>query len=224
MMESEITLNPVGKIKTLKESAYDEIKKIIIAGKISPRIFYSANHFASMLGISRTPVREAVMQLESEGFLVLHNGKGFQIKESSVKEIHDFFEARKILETYLVKNFALKMEVSDLEYLQTELEIMKKYSRDGDSVGFIESDKNFHAYFMKKSSNQFLTNIMGSLQELITILGIKTVQKLERKDDVIAEHQKILDALKNKNVDGAVKALSDHLDNTENLLISQVKE
>ncbi|PCJ56810.1 MAG: hypothetical protein COA79_17810 [Planctomycetota bacterium] len=219
-MDTEIKLKPVSKSKTLKESAYDEIKKIIIAGKINPDKYYSANQFATMLGISRTPVREAVMQLASEGFLVLHNGIGFKIKVSSSKEIKDFFETRKILEIYLIQNFAEKMEKKDLDYLEIELDIMKKYSITDDAEGFIESDKNFHAYFMKKSSNDYLINIMEGLQELITIMGIKTIQQLKRKESVIEEHQNIVDALKKNDVNAAIKAMSDHLDQTEELLLS----
>lgn len=217
----EVILRPLEKSKSLKEVAYAEIKKIMISGKISSKNTYSANHFASMLGISRTPVREAVLQLESEGFLVSQNGKGFQIKEPTNKEIHDFFETRKMMETFLIQNFAAKMTDKDLEYLQIEIDIMKKYTKIDDSAGFIASDKNFHHYFVKKSNNQFLANIMDSLQELITILGLKTIEKLERKDDVIKEHQNIVDALKNKNLNAAIKALSEHLDRTKELLLSR---
>lgn len=220
-MEAEVILKPVEKSRSLKEIAYDEIKKIIISGKMNSKTLYSANHFAGLLEISRTPVREAILQLAAEGFLISQNGKGFQIKIPSKKEIQDFFETRKILEIFLIQNFAETMNAKDLDYLQIEIDIMKKYSKLDDASGFISSDKNFHAYFIKKADNQFLANMMESMQELITIFGIKNIQQIERKEDVIKEHQKILDALKKNDVNMAINALKEHLDKTKLLLLSQ---
>lgn len=218
--EGNFNLSRLIRPETLKEVAYKEIKKILVTGQINGTKYYSANHFAELLGISRTPVREAVMQLAAEGFFVLHTGKGFCIKEYTKKEIQDFFETRKIFETHLIRKFYETMTKEDLDTLEKFILIMKDKSKKADASAFLEADKNFHLYFVQKSANQFLFSFMESLRELIGILGLKTIQLSERKESVVAEHQSILDALKDKDLKRALKATNEHLDNTEELLIS----
>src|SRR5262249_47924641 len=86
--------------RTLKDQAYREIKQQLLAGHLEHERLYSAQHFAERLGVSRTPVREALLQLASEGFLVCLDVRGFKIREFSDQEIRDLFETREVIETH----------------------------------------------------------------------------------------------------------------------------
>src|SRR5262249_55457354 len=80
---------PIERSASLKDAAYTQIKNLLLGGQLAPDRLYSAQYFAEMLGVSRTPIREALLQLTGEGFLVCHDVRGFQIKEFTDKEIRD---------------------------------------------------------------------------------------------------------------------------------------
>jgi DNA-binding GntR family transcriptional regulator len=98
---------------TLQNLAYERIKTLLINGQLEFDEVYSANHFAEILGVSRTPIREALLQLTSEGFFVSLRGRGFKVKEFSEKEIQDFFEARKMIEAYVIEQLVDEVSAED---------------------------------------------------------------------------------------------------------------
>jgi DNA-binding GntR family transcriptional regulator len=157
---------------TLQNLAYERIKSLLINGQLEFDEVYSANHFAEILGVSRTPIREALLQLTIEGFFVSLRGRGFKIKEFSEKEIQDFFEARKMIEAYVIEQLVDEVSAEDLKPLD------------------------------------------DSFQKALASPG--------RVQEVIREHQHILEALHQKDRMKAVQAIKYHLDATEKSLLENL--
>ena len=207
---------------TLQNQAYERIKTLLINGQLEFDVVYSANHFAEILGVSRTPVREALLQLTSEGFFVSLRGRGFKIKEFSEKEIQDFFEARKMIEAYVIEQLVEEVSEADLKPLDESLAQMINGHKNTETYSFLEADKSFHMNLIHRYENSLLESIMGNIRDFISILGQKALASPGRVDEVIREHQHILEALHQKDKIKAVQAIQYHLDATEKSLLENL--
>ncbi|MGD2186047.1 MAG: GntR family transcriptional regulator [Desulfobacterales bacterium] len=218
-MDNLIKLEQPG---TFQNQAYERIKNLLISGQLEFDEVYSANHFAEILGVSRTPIREALLQLTSEGFFVSLRGRGFKIKEFSKKEIQDFFEARKMIEAYVIEQLVEEVTEEDLKPLDDSLKQMINGQRTAGSYNFLEADKSFHMNLIYRYENSLLASIMGNIRDFISILGQKALASPGRVKEVIQEHQDILEALHQKDKTAAVRAIKYHLDATEKSLLENL--
>ena len=207
---------------TLQNLAYERIKTLLINGQLEFGEVYSANHFAEILGVSRTPIREALLQLTSEGFFVSLRGRGFKIKEFSEKEIQDFFEARKMIEAYVIEQLVDEVSAEDLKPLDDSLAQMINGHKKTETYRFLEADKSFHMNLIRRYENSLLESIMGNIRDFISILGQKALASPGRVEEVIQEHQHILEALHQKDRIKAVQAIQYHLDATEKSLLENL--
>jgi len=207
---------------TLQNLAYERIKTLLIDGQLEFDKVYSANHFAEILGVSRTPIREALLQLTSEGFFVSLRGRGFKIKEFSEKEIQDFFEARKMIEAYVIEQLVDEVSEADLKPLDESLAQMINGCKETRTHSFLEADKSFHMNLIRRYQNSLLESIMGNIRAFISILGQKALASPGRVQEVIQEHQHILEALHQKDKMKAVQAMKYHLDATEKSLLENL--
>lgn len=212
-------LQKIKRPETLLSLAYDKIKGLLVSGQLNFDEIYSANQFAEMLGVSRTPVREALLQLAAEGLLLPVQGRGFKIKGFSEKEIRDFFEARLMIETYVIGRLVKGMKAADVKPLQISLKQMVQSAQKGDRHGFLEADKAFHMNLIHRYTNRLLESIMENIRNLISILGQKALSSSGRFEEVLQEHQAILEAVKEKDAKKAAKAMSHHLNKTEKTII-----
>lgn len=212
-------LKKIKRPETLLSLAYDRIKGLLVSGQLNFDEIYSANQFAEMLGVSRTPVREALLQLAAEGLLMPVQGRGFKIKGFSEKEIKDFFEARLMIETYVISRLVKGIGGVDAKALQTSLKQMVRSADKGDIYGFLEADKAFHMNLIHRYTNRLLETIMENIRNLISILGQKALSSSGRIEEVLQEHQAIVEAVKEKDANKAAKAMSHHLNRTERTII-----
>jgi DNA-binding GntR family transcriptional regulator len=212
-------INKIERPGTLQALAYDKIKGLMIAGELDFDSIYSANQFAEILGVSRTPVREALLQLSAEGLLTSMQGRGFKIKEFSENRIKEFFETRQMIESYIIEQLVDSNFELDLSELDKIINQMKNYADKGDIYGFLETDKEFHMNLIRRYGNRLLVSIMENIRDLIAIFGRKALASPGRIHEVITEHQKIIQALKQKNKQKATESIKYHLAATEKSLV-----
>jgi DNA-binding GntR family transcriptional regulator len=218
-MENLIKLERPG---TLQYQAYERIKTLLINGQLEFDRVYSANHFAEILGVSRTPIREALLQLTAEGFFTSLRGRGFKIKKFSAKEIQDFFEARKMIEAYVIEQLVDEVREEDLKPLDDSLEQMIDGYKKSGSYNFLEADKSFHMNLIHRYENSLLESILGNIRDSISLLGQKALASPGRVQEVIEEHRDILEALHQRDKGQAVRTLKHHLDTTEKSILENL--
>ena len=212
-------INKIERPGTLQALAYDRIKGLMIAGELDFDSIYSTNQFAEILGVSRTPVREALLQLSAEGLLTSMQGRGFKIKKFSENRIKEFFETRQMIESYIIEQLVDSNVELDLNELDEIMIQMKNCADKGDIYGFLETDKAFHMNLIRRYGNRFLTSIMENIRDLIAIFGRKALASPGRIHEVIKEHQTIIQALKQKNKQKAAESIKYHLAATEKSLV-----
>jgi DNA-binding GntR family transcriptional regulator len=214
-----VQIERIERPETLLSLAYERIKGLLVSGELKQDIIYSANQFAEMLGVSRTPVREALLQLSAEGLLIAVQGRGFKIREFSQKEIRDFFETRLMIETYIIEHLTASIEEEDIQALEESLKQMGHFSEQKDPYGFLEADKTFHMCLVHRYRNNLLGSIMENIRNLISILGRKALTIAGRSEEVLKEHHLVLDGLRSRNAVKASQAMRQHLNVTENYII-----
>ena len=215
-------IRPITRPRTLKDIAYKEIRTLLSSGQIESASIITATQFADILGVSRTPVREALLQLAGEGFLDAINGRGFKIKEFSGKEIRDFFETRMIIECHIVSQLVGSLKESDFSLLEEELVSMQRQAEQQDTVAFLEIDRDFHSGLVRRHNNLLLESIVEQIRFLISTLGHKALASRGRSLQVVEEHARIIAALKTEDRERAVEAMKHHLDVTEREILENI--
>jgi DNA-binding GntR family transcriptional regulator len=214
---------PIERPDTLKDLAYKEIKNHLTAGHLAPETVYSANRFAEMLKVSRTPVREALLQLAAEGYLEFIEGRGFRVKQFTEKEIRDFFEVRRLIETYVAEKLADTLTNKDLKAAETAFHRMEQLARAKDTAGFLDADREFHLALVRRLENPFLESIANHIRDRISVFALKALTHAGRSDEVLREHREILDALRSGDRKKAVRVVREHLVTTERYVLDAGK-
>jgi DNA-binding GntR family transcriptional regulator len=213
--------NLIDRPSSLKDSAYRAIKDQLVSGQLEHDKIYSAQHFAALLGVSRTPVREAMLQLAGEGFLVCLEARGFKIKPFSEREIRDVFETRRMIETFVAKQVVEKLTAEDIRQLKENLRLMGEHAKQGSAHGFMEADKAFHLSLVRCAGNEMLVSIMETIRNHIALFGLKALAHEGRFDEVMQEHRNIIKALEIKDRRRALHAVHYHLAATERCLLGK---
>jgi DNA-binding GntR family transcriptional regulator len=206
---------------SLKDLAYQEIKALLVAGRLAPDRLYSAQHFAQVLGVSRTPVREALLRLANEGFLVCREVKGFQVRQFTAREIRDVLETRRIIEVHVIGCVAARLSGEDLARLRQCQQRMTECAARKDAVGFIEADQEFHTLLVRSRGNLHLAAIIDNIRCQLSLFGLQALMHAGRFQEVIREHARILHALVRKDRKSAVQAMRLHLATTRNYMLGE---
>ncbi|MGE3804860.1 MAG: GntR family transcriptional regulator [Gemmataceae bacterium] len=217
-MTSLASTTPIERPASLKDTAYRQIKQLLLAGKLDGDRFYSAQHFAEILGVSRTPVREALLQLANEGLLTCLDVRGFKLREFSPRDVRDVFETRQVIEVYVCERMAADLTAADLQAMEATLAAMQQCMDHGDPLGFLEADREFHMIPIRRGGNRNFVTILDNIRDHICILGRVVLEHAGRNREILREHAAILKALKRKDKKAAVKALKEHLNTTEGYL------
>jgi len=217
-----IPATPIARPGTLKDLAYREIKKQLLGGALQRDSVYSANQFAELLGVSRTPAREALLQLVAEGHLVSVDNQGFRIKSYTDKEIRDFFEARRLVETHVAEHVAGTLDPEALAGIDRNLARMTDLARKGDQRAFLDVDKEFHSFLVRRHNNLFFETMMERIRNHFTVFGLAAMSHAGRIQEILVEHRAVIAALHAGDKAQAAAAMRDHLLITEKHVLGKV--
>jgi len=207
----------------LKEQAYDQVRSLILRGKLALDTVYSAAQFADMLGVSRTPVREALLQLVTEGYLSVIKQEGYTLRRFTEKEIRELFETRRLIETYVAEQVTGKLTETDVRQLRSTLKSMAALAGEGDIAGFLETDRAFHMTLLARLDNRLLASIMENIRGQVSLFALQAVGSHKgRTAEILREHGEIIDAIAGKDPRKAVRAMVDHLKTTEERVLSRI--
>ncbi len=202
--------------RPLREIVYDQLKMQILTGKISPGTRMMEVDLADNMGVSRTPVREAIRKLEKEGLVVIEPRRGAYVSDISVKDMVDTLVVREDMEGLAA--FLAAQSISDAEIEELE-EITTGYSEAisaGRMEDIIRYDEAFHRRIVELSGNKPLMKLFETVQELALRFRYLYYDDFSRYENMPIEHQHIIDAIKSGDSlkarqvsDGHVKKLKD---------------
>ena len=220
MEKNVINVLPISRSISLKEKAYDILKELILTGRLEAGKLHNEKKLAELLGVSRTPVREALLELSREGMVTFVPSKGVEVQKITAKQIQEVFEIRKIIEGHIIQVITDQLTSSELNKIGKILSKQERMASKGDTVKFIEADKEFHIYLSSRTGNKRLEAILQNLRDQMHLMGIRAIKNPSRIQQVIKEHQSIFSFLKQRNRKKAFEELLGHLQNTEKVLSS----
>ncbi|MFZ5642753.1 MAG: GntR family transcriptional regulator [Bacillota bacterium] len=210
--------------KPLREMVFESLREAIIQGRLKPGERLMEMQLADEMGVSRTPVREAIRKLELEGFVVMIPRKGAYVSGISVKDIVDVFEVRAALEALAAGLAAERITDEELEDLERSLFQISELSDKADIDAIVETDTNFHELIYRACRNERLVSIITHLKEQIQRFRTTSLSQPGRSKDALGEHRAIVEAISDRNVEMAQNLAREHIENAEQSLLNALRE
>jgi DNA-binding GntR family transcriptional regulator len=210
--------------KPLRELVLEAIREAIKNGSLQPRERLMEIQLADELGVSRTPVREALRKLELEGFIVMVPRKGAYVSDLTMKDVADVFEIRAALEGLAAALAAERITEEELENMERLL-VEKGEAINLDDIGkLVAVDTKFHEAMYQASRNERLSAIISNLREQIQRFRLTSLSIPGRKEDSLREHRNLLEAIQARDIQLARQLAQEHIENAENVLIDSLKK
>lgn len=207
----------------LPKLAYEALRDSILSGHLAPGHIVNEMALAKELGISRTPVREALLELSCEGLVEILPRKGIRIKYFTERDVHEVCEIRELIELAVVNGLARKGTGRSPKRLESALEQQREALKNGDMMEFLEADRRFHLSLGGLTDNRRLRKILENLGDLIHVMGKEGLTRQGRVAEVLEEHQNVVDCLKQGKIREATEAMRLHLQKSRNAILQGLK-
>jgi len=196
----------------MQEIAFQTIKQAIMRKELLPGTIYSEQNVAKEMGMSKTPVHQALLDLENKGFVTLLPRKGFKVNVLSAKNISNMFELRRVLERAVILKITPRLSAEAIQDLENIIEEIKQTL---DPVDFQKHDRKFHRYLASLSDNTYFINALNTVWDLSDWIGASILRKRGGYDQAANEHIAVYEFLTAGNAEKAAAAMERHLISTE---------
>lgn len=210
--------------KPLRELVFESLREAILLGRLRPGERLMELQLADEMGVSRTPVREAIRKLELDGFVVMIPRKGAYVAGITIKDIADVFEVRAALEGLAAGLAAERITDNELDQLERALVHVRDFQIGSDIGGFAEGDTAFHDIIYQASRNQQLVQIITHLREHIQRFRRTSLSQPGRTKIALDEHRAIVEAIAERDTEQARILAREHIENAEQILLSAVRK
>lgn len=204
------------------DKAYSQIKKMILERGLSSEEPLSELKLASLMGIGRTPAREALKRLKNEGFIISSGRRGYFLNIPTAQEIKDLYEVRTILEIAAVKLAIQRLDPDEIEAFKNRLLILKS-ELDGSEESksdYTKAGKELHYFIIERTGNRKLEEMVKKLYEQIEMSRLYSFHSYgKRRKESINEHIKIVNALQARDAEKSQASVEEHLKSAFEMLM-----
>ena len=205
--------------ESLAKMAYEAIRKSILSGQWKIGELYNEKAIAADLGISRTPVREALLELASQDLIIFLPRRGLMVNRFTRRDVDEIFELRKAIELAAVEKITVTSPPFDLFEIEESLLSQRKAVKQKDYLAFMEADRLFHTRFSELTNNRRVIAILENIRDMIHVMGVKALALEGRAIEVIEEHQTIFEAVKKGNIEEARRSMAYHLEQSKEAVV-----
>lgn len=216
------SMQPISPSVSLTEQVTTMIRAAIVAGEMKPNEHYSAIGIAEKLGVSRTPVREALQLLEKEGILTVAKNRGVRVTKISLDDIVEVFQIRLILEPPAAGRAVLNATPAEIARLEELYLRILQVAESGEAQATLEADRDFHLYLLGLADNAKLGSIVSELRNLVLTQGQITIPHARTSLDLASDRDELMEAIRSRDPEGAARAMHGHILRTAQLLIRSV--
>ena len=210
--------------KRLAQQAYEQILELILSGEAEPGEMLTERRLAETLDMSRTPIRDALLMLESEGLLKRHGSRGLQVKQMRIEDYMEVLQIRLILEPEAARLAAGHVPAETLADLRKQLQDLL----DGAEAGTVRPDREtvrsvddgLHGAIANMAGNAHLAQIIHSLRRQTQIFDLRSIP--ERLTSTCQEHLALIDLLEQGKSNEAAEAMREHLDHVRDSIIRRL--
>ena len=209
-------------IHSLADMVFERIEKDILSGELPENTQLSENMLSKKLGVSRTPVREALRRLEQEGLVASESGRGTVVLGVNKDDLYDIFEIRIKLEGMAAARAAAVITEEQLAELGRVADLQQFYLGRGDAGSISEADSQFHRLIYRYSASRVLDDVLGGLHHRIQRFRRLSMESPERAGLSVSEHRAILGALRAHDPEEAERLLSEHIRNARDNMLCKL--
>ena len=208
----------------LRADVYQEIKNGILNQIYMPGEALTENRLCSSLGVSRTPVREAFAQLESDGLVQSVPNKGVIVRGIALQDIKDIYDIRQCIEGKAVKKACLNIDKEGISRIEGMLKREEVQVANGDYEGFQNSDYEFHDEIIKSSGSRVFQNVLMLMMQNTRVARIRSLSAGQRIKKSLEEHYSIYEALLEADPDKCYEKMILHIGNAKESFINTMIE
>lgn len=208
----------------LREVVFKTLRQAIIQGEFQPGERLMEETLAKKLGVSRTPVREAIRMLELEGLVVMIPRKGAEVAKITAKDLSDALEVRMALEALSVRLACERIDEEGKEKLLKACMEFKEAINSKLVPHIVRCDETFHDIIFEITDNKRLITIAQNLREQVYRYRVEYVKDFSYHDNLIREHDQITRAIITGDADTAEKVMRSHIYNQEQIVIKNISE
>jgi len=195
----------------IREQTTNNIRDAIIQGEFEPGQRLYERELCERTGVSRTSIREALRQLESEGIVTVIPNKGTCVAKLSYDEVKEIYEVRRVLESFAVKLFAERATESQIKKLETVVNRLEKTFHAGRHEDLVKIKDQFYKVLLEGSKNQLIASFLNSINARTAFLRNMSLSSTGRPPKSIQEIKEILKHLQNRDSQAAWQASYDHV-------------
>ena len=210
MLDRKDRTNPPGGEENLRERVERRLRLDILAGTIEPGTVFSVPSLSRALGMSTTPVREALLQLASDDLLQPIRNRGFRVVDPTLDELRHLLEIRVQLEGQAFVK-VLRAGPSEADELMASADEIARAVRDEDVPAYLAADLAFHEALLARAGNPILTGIVMKLRDRMRLYGIRSLAGRTRQDESVAEHYRIADLVRGRIEGDAMTLMTNHI-------------
>jgi len=209
-----LQLPDLGSRISLRQQVTEALRGAVVSGVMEPGELYSAPSLAAMLGVSATPVREAMLDLAKEGLIEAVRNKGFRVTELTDVELDQLTELRSLLEVPTVAAIAERFTDvwrTAIDALSVDAAEIVRCAETGDLIGHVAADRRFHLGLLALHGNAQLVAMVGELRARSRLYGLQHLAERGQLTASAAEHQELLDLIVARDADGARELMAHHI-------------
>lgn len=209
---------------SLTDRTLKAVREGIRDGTLIPGELYSVYRLAEDLGVSRSPVRDALLRLAETGIVNFERNKGFRVVLPGPKELAEMIAVRISLEVPAAHRAALNIQADKENKLQSVYHAMEHAAQNGDEPTFMNEDQQLHGVILDLADNSYAKRVIETLRDATRLVGASTIKGSRDLEAVLREHQPIVEAISAGNAPEAGRAMDTHLRTTGRALLADAME
>ncbi len=207
----------------LRDVVFNTLRQAILTGDLKPGERLMEIHLADKLGVSRTPIREAIRKLELEGLVVMIPRRGAEVAEITKKGMNDVLEVRRALDKLCVELACDRITKEELENLKRACVGFEVAVKTKDTKKIAQADVALHDIIVKATGNERLISLINNLSEQMYRYRFEYIKDFTQHEKLVEEHRTIYEAIVKKDKEAAAKAAGVHIDNQKKAIIGQIR-
>jgi len=215
-------MKTVGKRVSLRDTAYDEIRKLIVTCELRPGQPLTVTDLAEALNIGRTPVIQAIDRLAVDGLVDVMPRKGIVVSPVSLDDFMEVIEMRMVNETAAVRWAAERASRAEIAMMEANLAAIWQAAKDRNIEEFISLDRDFHRLITQSASNRILGDVLSSLHDKALRFWFISLKAPDHNIRVCEQHAAVIEGIKSGNLDVAEKAMREHIASFQMNATSQI--
>lgn len=207
----------------LRDVVFNTLRQAILTGELQPGERLMELHLADKLGVSRTPIREAIRKLELEGLVIMIPRRGAEVAQITEKSMKDVLEVRRALDALCAELACERITEQELKALKEACTAFEQAIKTGNIQKIAQADVALHDIIVQATGNQRLIQLVNNLAEQMYRYRFEYIKDASQHQNLAEEHRIIYESIRNKDKETAAQAAKTHIDNQEKAIMRQIR-